>query len=119
MTTLRDAESRGMDIDWVVPALVQGRTLTSADDIAAVLHGRVTKWLNAGGIPAEEWRDEVGDLLLALGWRIDRDSFSRPPAQSPSLDVLDEVAGAARTGWRVTGTDLAVATTARAVIRQD
>jgi hypothetical protein len=71
------------------------------------------------GIPAEEWRDEIGDLLLALGWRTDRDSYSRPPAHSPTLDVLDELAGAARTGWRVTGTDLAVATTARAVIRQD
>jgi hypothetical protein len=71
------------------------------------------------GIPAEEWRDEVGDLLLALGWRTDRDSHSRPPAHSPTLDVLDELAGAARTGWRVTGTDLAGATTARAVIRQD
>jgi hypothetical protein len=49
MTTLRDAESRGLDLDCAVPALVQGRTLTSADDIAAVLHGRITKWLNAAG----------------------------------------------------------------------
>lgn len=71
------------------------------------------------GIPAEEWRDEVGDLLFALGWRTDRDSHSRPPAHSPTLDVLNELAGAARTGWRVTGTDPAVATTARAVIRQN
>jgi hypothetical protein len=46
---LREAESRGLDIDRAVPALVQGRTVTSADDIAGVLHGRVTKWLNAAG----------------------------------------------------------------------
>ena len=70
------------------------------------------------GTPAEEWHGEIGDLLLALGWRTDRDPYSRPPAHSPTLDVLEELAGAARTGWRVTGTDLAVATTARAVIRQ-
>jgi len=70
------------------------------------------------GVPAEEWRDEIGDLLLTLGWRTDRDPYSRPPAHSPTLDVLDELAGAARTGWRVAGTDLAVATTARAVIRE-
>jgi conjugative relaxase-like TrwC/TraI family protein len=49
MAAFRDAESRGLDIDRAVPALVQGRTVTSADDIAAVLHGRVTKWLNAAG----------------------------------------------------------------------
>ena len=49
MAALREAESRGLDIDRAVPALVQGRTVTSAEDIAAVLHGRVTKWLNAAG----------------------------------------------------------------------
>ncbi len=71
------------------------------------------------GSPAEKWRDEISDLLLALGWRTERDSYSRPPAYSPTLEVLDELAGAARTGWRATGTDPAVATTARAVIRQN
>jgi hypothetical protein len=70
------------------------------------------------GVPAEDWRDEISDLMLALGWRTDRDRYSPPPAHSPTLDVLQELAGAARTGWRVTGTDLAVATTARAVIRR-
>lgn len=70
------------------------------------------------GVPAEHWREEVGDLLLALGWRTNRDRHSPPPAQSPTLVVLEELAGAARTGWRVTGTDLAVAATARSVIRQ-
>ena len=70
------------------------------------------------GAPAEQWREQVSDLLLALGWRIDRDRHSPPPAQSPTLVVLNELAGAARTGWRVTGTDLAVAATARSVIRR-
>jgi Plasmid pRiA4b ORF-3-like protein len=70
------------------------------------------------GTSAEYWRDEIGDLLLALGWRTDRDPYSRPSAYSPTLAVLDELAGAARIGWRVTGTDLGVAATARAVIRR-
>jgi hypothetical protein len=70
------------------------------------------------GAPAEQWREQVGDLLLVLGWTTDRDRYSPPPAQSPTLVVLDELAGAARAGWRVTGTDLAVAATARSVIRQ-
>jgi conjugative relaxase-like TrwC/TraI family protein len=49
MSALCDAESRGLDLDRAIPALVQGRALSSAHDIAAVLHGRVTKWLNAAG----------------------------------------------------------------------
>jgi conjugative relaxase-like TrwC/TraI family protein len=49
MAAFSDAESRGLDLDRAVPALVQGRTLNSADDIAAVLHGRVTKWIKSSG----------------------------------------------------------------------
>ena len=71
------------------------------------------------GVPAEQWRVQIGDLLLALGWTTSRATYSPPPAHSPTLDVLNELAGAGRTGWRVTGTDLAIAATARSVIRQD
>jgi len=56
--------------------------------------------------------------LHALGWRTTRGGYAPPPAHSPTLDVLEELAGAARTGWTVTGTDLAVAATARTVIRR-
>jgi len=70
------------------------------------------------GVPAEHWREEISDLLHALGWRTTRGGYAPPPAHSPTLDVLEELAGAARTGWTVTGTDLAVAATARTVIRR-
>ncbi len=43
MAALRKAESRGLDVDRALPALVQGRSLSSANDIAAVIHGRVSK----------------------------------------------------------------------------
>ena len=69
------------------------------------------------GVPAQEWRNEISELLSALGWRVEGDWSSLPSAQSHTLDVLFELAGAARAGWRVSGTDFAVATTARAVIR--
>jgi conjugative relaxase-like TrwC/TraI family protein len=49
MATFRDAESRGLDLNRALPALVQGRTLISADDISALIHGRVTKWLESTG----------------------------------------------------------------------
>jgi hypothetical protein len=70
------------------------------------------------GATAEDWRETISDLLFALGWRANRDRHSLPPAHSPTLAVLEELAGASRTGWRVTGADLDVATTARAVIRR-
>jgi hypothetical protein len=82
---------------------------------------RAAGWLAlavaGSGSPAEDWRTEIGDLLYGLGWRFDRERYSPPPAHSPTLTVLHELAGAAHTGWRVTGTDAAVATTARAAIR--
>lgn len=70
------------------------------------------------GMPAQEWRSEISELLFALGWRSGADRYSPPSAHSPTLDVLDQLAGAARTGWSVTGTDFAVAASARAVIRR-
>ncbi|MGE5719813.1 MAG: hypothetical protein ACM3XQ_08060 [Nocardioidaceae bacterium] len=69
-------------------------------------------------MPAQEWRSEISELLFALGWRSGADRYSPPSAHSPTLDVLDQLAGAARTGWSVTGTDFAAAASARAVIRR-
>ena len=49
MAAFREAEARGIDLDRAVPALVQGRTINGADDIAALLHGRITKRLYFAG----------------------------------------------------------------------
>ncbi|GEP35170.1 hypothetical protein NSZ01_29380 [Nocardioides szechwanensis] len=71
------------------------------------------------GVPAQEWRSEISDLLFALGWRSGHDRFSPPPANSATLDVLEQLAGASRVRWReIKGIDLAVAATARAVTRR-
>jgi len=51
MAIFREAESRGLDLKRVVPVLVQGRTIGGADDIAAVIHGRVTKWMKSAHGP--------------------------------------------------------------------
>ena len=72
------------------------------------------------GTPVQDWRNEISDLLFALGWRSGHDRFSSPPANSATLDVLEQLAGAARVRWReIQGIDLAVAATARAAIRGD
>ena len=74
--------------------------------------------LAGSGVPADQWRSEVSDLLFALGWRSGRDRFSPPPANSLTLDVLTHLAGASRVRWgEITGSDLAVAATARAAFR--
>jgi hypothetical protein len=70
------------------------------------------------GVPAQEWRSEISDLLFALGWASGHDRFSPPSANSATLDVLEQLAGASRVRWReIAGVDFAVAATARAVIR--
>jgi len=49
LAALRDAEARGLDVDETFPRLVAARSLTDADDPAAVLHGRVDRWVAAAG----------------------------------------------------------------------
>lgn len=73
----------------------------------------------ASGTTAQARREEIGELMFALGWRNGRDGISRPTANSATLDVLHILAGAVRAGWGdVEGFDDAVAATARAVIRR-
>jgi conjugative relaxase-like TrwC/TraI family protein len=47
LAALREAEAFGLDIEQGLPRLANGRTLSSADDVAAVLHGRVDRWIRA------------------------------------------------------------------------
>lgn len=49
LATLRDAEARGFDVERAFPTLVAVRSLEEADDPAAVLHGRVERWVQSAG----------------------------------------------------------------------
>lgn len=72
----------------------------------------------ASGTPIEQWRGEISELMLALGWRNNRDLNAMPSAHSATLDILLGLAGENRLHWHdVKGVDFAVATTARAAIR--
>jgi hypothetical protein len=66
MSAFRDAEGRNLDLERIVPALVQGRTMSSADDIAALLHGRNTKRIESAGSHHHAERI-VGLLPVAIG----------------------------------------------------
>lgn len=73
----------------------------------------------AGGSPAEEWASEIRNLLLGLGWRVEGSPVLGVAAVvSPTLDVLELLSGKTHRG-RLTGTDPAVAATARAAIGPD
>jgi hypothetical protein len=65
MAAFRDAESRGLDLDGALAALIQGRTLTSADDLASLIHGRVTKWIESAGDRMQA--DRIVGLFPAAG----------------------------------------------------
>jgi hypothetical protein len=49
LAALRDAESRGLDVDRSFPKLVSARPLEGAEDPASLLYGRVQRWAHAAG----------------------------------------------------------------------
>jgi conjugative relaxase-like TrwC/TraI family protein len=49
LAAFREAEASGLDVEAAFPQLVAGRSLTDAVDVAAVLHGRVHRWMEAAG----------------------------------------------------------------------
>jgi conjugative relaxase-like TrwC/TraI family protein len=47
LAEFREADARRLDIEAAFPQLVAGRSLTDAVDVAAVLHARVHRWIQA------------------------------------------------------------------------
>ena len=72
LAALRDAESRGLDVEGVFPKLVIARALDDAEDPAAVMHGRVDRWTEA----ASSKRLAASNLIAGL---IPRRSASPTP----------------------------------------
>jgi len=83
MAALRDAEARGVTVDTVLPDLVSQHSLADAEDVAAVLHSRLTA--HAGAKPSR--RQQSADLVVGL--------FPRPkgvtdPDMAKALDERTE-----------------------------
>jgi hypothetical protein len=98
MSAFRSAEALGLDLDYALPALVQGRSIGSADDVAALLHGRVTKWIEA----ADSRRQS--DSIVGIGPAVvgvtdpdieqalqDRRTLIEEKARSLTLNALQEL----------------------------
>src|SRR5665647_33180 len=73
LAALREAEAFGLDVEQGLPRLVNGRTLSSADDVAAVLHGRVDRWIQASGPQRSAPTDRIVGLFPRLGGVTDPD----------------------------------------------
>ena len=83
LAQLRDAESRGFDVDTELPLLVMGRSFDGADDVASVLHHRIDRYVTGVGYPSSPVTELVAglfprptgitdpDVLLALNDRAD------------------------------------------------
>jgi hypothetical protein len=73
LAALREAEAFGLDVERGLLRLVNGRTMTSADDVAAVLHGRVDRWIAASGPRRRTAADRIVGLFPRLAGVTDPD----------------------------------------------
>jgi len=63
LAALRDAEARGLDVDETFPKLVAARSLDDVEDPAAVLHGRLNRWVAAAGSKCQAATNLIAGLI--------------------------------------------------------
>ena len=63
LAQLRDAESRGFDVQTELPMLVMGRSFSDAEDVASVLHHRVDRYVTGVGYPSPPATELVSGLF--------------------------------------------------------
>src|ERR1019366_8586724 len=73
LAALREAEALGLDVERGLPRLVTGRTWPSADDVPALIHGRVDRWIQASGPQRRASADRIVGLFPRLGGLSDPD----------------------------------------------
>jgi hypothetical protein len=83
LAALRDAESRGLDVERTLPKLVAARPLNDAEDPASVMHGRVDRWAQGAG----SMRRASANLIVGL---IPRAAGVTDPDMVQALDERDE-----------------------------
>jgi conjugative relaxase-like TrwC/TraI family protein len=73
VAAFRDAEARGLDPEGMFPRLVASRGLADADDVAAVLHGRVDRWVASAGSKRQAASDLIAGLIPRAKGVADKD----------------------------------------------
>jgi conjugative relaxase-like TrwC/TraI family protein len=103
LAALRTAESRGLDVDAALPALVAQRTLIGAEDVASVLHERVDRWVAIAGARRPTRDRTVVGLIARADGATDPDMrralHERAQAMEQRAAALVDRALAAREPW--------------------
>jgi len=73
LAALREAEALGLDVERGLTGLVEGRSVGSADDVAAVLHGRVDRWIRSSDPQRRAAADRIVGLFPRLAGVTDPD----------------------------------------------
>jgi hypothetical protein len=63
LAQLRDAESRGFDVDTELALLVTGRSFDDAEDVASVLHYRIERYVSEVGYPSSPASELVAGIF--------------------------------------------------------
>ncbi len=63
LAVVRDAETRGLDMERSLPGLVADRSLDDAEDIAAVIRDRIERWADANGSRRRTGTDLIAGLI--------------------------------------------------------
>ncbi|MDX6307674.1 MAG: hypothetical protein QOI06_720 [Nocardioidaceae bacterium] len=74
VAALENAQTCGLNINAILPTLVAARTLADADDIAAVLHQRVDRWIRATRGGHQPGPDRIVGLLSKIHTFADPDT---------------------------------------------
>jgi len=83
LAALRDAEACGLDVEAAFPKLVAARPLVDAENPAAVMHGRVDRWVAAAGSK----RQAAANLIAGL---VPRATGVTGPDMERALEELDQ-----------------------------
>jgi conjugative relaxase-like TrwC/TraI family protein len=73
LAALRDAESRGLDVERTFPKLVAARPLDDAEDPASVMHDRVDRWAQGAGTMRRASANLIVGLIPRAAGVTDRD----------------------------------------------
>jgi hypothetical protein len=73
LAALSDAEDRGLDVEAALTRLASDGSFQGADDVAAVLHERVDRWIDEVGRPSHELIDPIAGLIPRMRSAVDPD----------------------------------------------
>jgi hypothetical protein len=91
LAQLRDAESRGLDIEMELSMLVTGRSFDDADDVASVLHYRIDRYVARVGYPSPPPCELVAGIFARSTRITDPDFVSALSDRADAIEQQDRL----------------------------